>query len=78
MSTSISGAIAGEGHKAKRELIKMILIDEIITIHLCFSRLTLVCLCSYLVQGVVGLVLIHQQIPSIIIKPIKMQLNTSF
>jgi hypothetical protein len=66
------------GAQAKGELIKMILIDEIITIHLYFSRLTLVCLYSYLIQGITGLVLIHQQIPSITIKLIKRHLNTSF
>jgi len=76
MPTSISGAIAGEVHKAKKELIKMILIDEIITLYLYFNRLTFVCLCSYLVQGIAGLV--HQQSPSITIKPIKRKLNTSF
>ena len=57
MSTSISGAIAGRGTWLKR-------IDQINTYwwnhNLCFSRLTLVCLCSYLILGIAGLVVIHQ------------------
>ena len=73
MSTSISGAVAGQGHMAKR-------IDQINTYwwnhNLYFSRLTLVCLCSYLIQGITDLVVIFQQFP-IRINRIKRKLNTS-
>ena len=60
MSTSISGTVVGEGHMAIENWSNKYLLIK--SEQLCLSRLTLVCRCSYLIQGIAELVVIHQQL----------------